>query len=194
MTISSLSLSAPPPHEMASTLQNVREAPQPRPAPEKRDLRAEWRAAHPTMSPQQAIASNAELGPPTDNPRADNHGSKIHTEIKVNGKVIARAYNGGGLEIADEYRFLVDEMSFGADKTVGPDLAKDRVQRIMAVLQRYGAVIGDEAKPQDLLSAKLAKQPIVDAVLAATAQTQAQWLDDMAKEGRLPGSLFSGTA
>ncbi len=145
------------------------------------------------MSPQQAIASNAELGPPTDNMRADNHGSKIHTEIKVNGKVIARAYNGGALEIADEYRFLADEIDFGADKAVGPTSPRT-VQRIMAVLERYGVVMGDKAKPQDLLSAKLAQQPIANALLAATARTQDQWLTDMAKEGRPPGNLFSRTA
>lgn len=176
---------------------------QPKPAIEVRTpkpidreaLRAAWEAANPKLSPQQALASGAELGPPTDDPRADNHGSKIHTEIKVNGKVVARVYNSGGMEIANEYRFIADEMDFGGDRMVGPDLAKDRAQRMMAVLERYGAVIGNDASPDKLLSAKLARQPIVEAVMAATAQSQEQWLADKAKEGPLdPGMLFSRVA
>lgn len=157
--------------------------------------RAAWDAANPKLSPQQALASGAELGPPSGRPSDDNHASKIHTEIKVNGKVVARVYNSGGMEIASEYRFIGDEMDFGGDRMVGPDLAKDRAQRVMAVLERYGAVIGDGASPEKLLSAKLARQPIVEAVMAATAQSQEQWLADKAKEGPLdPGMLFSRVA
>ena len=193
MTVSSLSQSFPSSQLREPFAGRLREiAPQQPMSP--KDMKAAWEAAHPKMSPQQALASGAELGPPTDDPRADNHGSKIHTEIKVDGKVIARVYNGGGIEIADEYRFLGDEIDFSADTIVGPDLAKSRAARVMAVLERYGAVMGDEASPEELLSAKLAKQPIANALLAATAQTQAQWLEDMAREGRSPGSLFSGTA
>jgi hypothetical protein len=113
----------------------------------------------------------------------------------VNGKVVARVYNSGGMEIADEYRFIADEMNFGGDKMVGPDLAKDRAQRMMAVLERYGAVVGNDASPDELLSAKLARQPIVETIMAATAQTQEEWLADKAKEGPLdPGTLFSRVA
>ncbi len=96
-------------------------------------LRATWLAANPVTPPAEALKSNAELGPPSDNPLADNHASKIHTEIKVNGKVVVRAYNSGALEIASGYRFLSDEIDFGADRTVGPDLAGDRAKRMKAV-------------------------------------------------------------
>jgi len=77
---------------------------------------------------------------------------------------------------------------------VGPDLAKSRASRVMAVLERYGAVMGDKASSDKLLSAKVAKQPTANAVVAATAQTQAEWLADMMKEGRAPGGLLSRTA
>ena len=70
------------------------------------DMRAAWLAAHPVISPAEAFASGAELGPPSGSGRADNQTKNIHTEIKVNGKVIARIYNTGGIEIADEYRFF----------------------------------------------------------------------------------------
>ena len=94
------------------------------------DMKAAWLAAHPVISPAQAFASNAELGPPGGSGRDDNQTKNIHTEIKVNGKVIARIYNTGAVEIADEYRFLSDKIDFAGDKMVGPDLAEDRANRI----------------------------------------------------------------
>jgi hypothetical protein len=67
---------------------------------------AEYKAKNPTLMPQQAFASNAELGPPSGTGRADDQASKIHTEI------------------ATEYRFLTEELmsSFEADRKVGPEL------------------------------------------------------------------------
>ena len=94
------------------------------------DMKAAWLAAHPVISPARAFASNAELGPPGGSGRDDNQTKNIHTEIKVNGKVIARIYNTGAVEIADEYRFLSDKIDFAGDKMVGPDLAEDRANRI----------------------------------------------------------------
>ena len=45
------------------------------------------------------------------------------------------------------------------------------------------------------MTATLAKKPILETLLADTVQTQQEWLDDMAKQGRLdPGALFSSTA
>jgi hypothetical protein len=171
---------------------------EPRPPLEKmtaEEMKAAYRAEHPLLTPQQALASGAELGPPTDDPRADNHASKIHTEIKINGKVIARTYNSGAVEIASEYGFLGEELGFGADTMIGPDLAADRAARINAALERYGAVTKDELSPSDLLAATLAKKPILESLLADTVQTQQEWLDEMEKQGRLePGALFSRVA
>ena len=61
------------------------------------DMRAAWLAAHSVISPAEAFASGAELGPPSRSGRDDNQTKNIHTEIKVNGKVIARIYNTGGV-------------------------------------------------------------------------------------------------
>jgi hypothetical protein len=141
MSINSLSSSLAQPWTRPLTIE-------PRTPSTPEDLKAAWRAKNPLLTPQQAFASGAESGPPSGDPRADNHASKIHTEIKVNGKVIARTYNSGAVEIASEYSFLSEELDFGADKGVGPDLAANRAARINALLERYGA--GDEGRPQPL--------------------------------------------
>ncbi|MBT1512080.1 hypothetical protein KIP88_16360 [Bradyrhizobium sp. SRL28] len=152
------------------------------------DMKAAWLAAHPVISPAQAFASSAELGPPGGSGRADNQTKNIHTEIKVNGKVIARTYNTGAVEIADEY--------FAGDKRVGPDLAEDRANRIKAVLQGYGAVMKDEQDPVGgMLTAAFTKAPILELLKADTALSQDAWLEERAKKGPLdPGSFFSRTA
>ena len=159
------------------------------------DMKAAWLAAHPVISPARAFASNAELGPPGGSGRDDNQTKNIHTEIKVNGKVIARIYNTGAVEIADEYRFLSDKIDFAGDKMVGPDLAEDRANRIKAVLQSYGAVMNDEQDPVGMLTAAVTKAPILELLKADTALSQDAWLEEMAKKGRLdPGSFFSRSA
>src|SRR5258708_924983 len=147
------------------------------------DMKAAWLAAHPVISPAEAFASSAELGPPTGSGRADNQTKNIHTEIKVNGKVIARVYNTGGVEIADEYRFLSDEIDFAGDKMVGPDLAEDRASRIKAVLQRYGAVMNDEQDPAGMLTAAVTKAPILELLKADTALTQDACLERKGQTG-----------
>ena len=152
------------------------------------EARAERRATN--LMPQEALRSGAELGPAyAGDSRADNHASKIHTEIKVDGKVIARIYNSGAAEIADEYAFLSDELGFQNDKMVGPDLAEDRAKRIKGTLQKYGAVMEDDVSLTNL------KAPILELLRAGTAQTQEEWQKYMAERGPLdPGTLFSGSA
>jgi hypothetical protein len=159
------------------------------------DMRAAWLAAHPVISPAEAFASGAELGPPSGSGRDDNQTKNIHTEIKVNGKVIARIYNTGAVEIADEYRFLSDKIDFAGDKMVGPDLAEDRAKRIKAVLQAYGAVMNDEQDPVGMLTAAVTKAPILELLKADTALSQEAWLEERGKTGLLdPGSFFSRSA
>jgi len=159
------------------------------------DMRAAWLAAHPVISPAEAFASGAELGPPSGSGRDDNQTKNVHTEIKVNGKVIARIYNTGSVEIADEYRFLSDKTDFAGDKMVGPDLAEDRARRIKVVLQGYGAVMKDEQDPVGLLTATVTKVPILELLKADTALSQGAWLEAQAKKGPLdPGSFFSRSA
>jgi|GEM_PF-5920754 len=158
-------------------------------------MRAAWLAAHPVISSAQAFASSAELGPPTGSGRADSQTKNIHTEIKVNGKVIARIYNTGGVEVADEYIFLSDKIDFAGDKMVGPDFAEDRASRIKAVLQGYGSVMNDEQNPVGIPTAAVTKVPILELLKADTALSQDAWLEEQAKKGPLaPGFFFSQTA
>lgn len=181
----------------ASSLRVALESREPKPMASEEQIHAEWRAAtKPNLTPQQALRSGAELGPAYNgDTRASNHVSKLHTEIKVDGKVIARVFNGGAVEIANEYRFLADELGFGNDRMVGPDLAEDRARRIKATLEKYGAVMKDDLGPAELLVAQLAKTPILEVLQAETAQTQEEWEDDVAGHGPLdPGSLFSAKA
>jgi hypothetical protein len=163
------------------------------PAPKEPDM-SKIGKPRPYMSAAEALASDAELGPAYSGPmtRSDNHVSKIHTEIKVNDKIIARVYNSGAVEIADEYRFLSDELRPELDTMVGPDLAVDRANRIKASLERHGAVMKDELSPTALLTAKLTQTPVLELLKAGTAQTQDEWLAFKAKEGPAdPGALFS---
>jgi hypothetical protein len=175
-------------------------APEPRDPPTRKskdELLAEWRAANrANLTPQEAFRSGAELGPAnTTNSLASNHVSKVHTEIKVDGKVIARVYNGGAVEIANEYTFLADELGFQNDTMVGPDLAEDRAKRIKGILEKYGAVMKDDLSPDGLLTAQLAKTPVLELLRAQTAQTQEEWQEEMAKQGPLdPGAFFSRVA
>lgn len=173
-----------------------KEKPRIEPGPSAANLKTIERPELPVLSPQEAFASGADLGPVHDTPlRSDNHPSKVHTEIKVNGKVIARVFNSGGIEIAGEYRFLSEELNFAADKMVGPDLAQDRAERIKAALARHGAFVDEDQDPVAKLNALNAQQPIVEVIQAATAQTQEEWLKLKQEEGPINiGAFLSRSA
>lgn len=182
-------------HGFSEEAQAPELAAKPRPVPTREEWEAAYREKHPLLSPQEALASGAGLGEPTGTGRADNQTKNIHSEIKINGKVVARAYNKGSIEIATEYGFLGEEIDFASDTMNGPELAEDRMNRIKAVLERYGAVVPDEQDPvTSMLSAVVARQPVLELVKASTALTQDEWLGEKAKEGPLdPGTLFSRT-
>jgi len=134
-----------------------------------------------------------ELPPAYDgNSRADNHVSKLHTEIKLNGKTIARIYNSGAAEFADDYAFLA--RGFDKDTKVGPDLAESRLARVTAALERHGMITKDKQEIGGLKIAPQAGTPIVDILRASTAQTQQEWLEFKATESPPPGALVSRTA
>jgi hypothetical protein len=141
---------------------------------------------------EQALASNAELLPANStDPHVDNYVGNIHTEIKVNGKVIARVYNSGGVEIADEYAFVLRGL-FENESGYGPELAEDRAKRIMAALTANGAVTQDDIDRAGPFDTTLIGKPVAESLLAETAMTQAEWLAEKAKRGPLdPGMLFS---
>lgn len=164
----------------------------------EQEARAAWEAENlgPKMTPAEAVASGAGLGPPSGSGRADNSPEKVHTEIKVNEKIVARVYNSGAMEIANDFRFLQDDLgdSFAADRIVGPDLAEARAKRVRDALEGYGirdsATLGASA----LAEAKSARAPLLEMLRAATAQTQQQWLEMKSKEPPMPGSVLSMTA
>jgi hypothetical protein len=171
---------------------------QPNYVPEARksdaEVLAEWRKANNAdLSAEQALASGASLGPnETTDLRASNHPSKLHTEIKIDGKVVARIYNGGAVEMPNEYSFLGDELGLNSDTLVGPDLAENRAKRIKEALLKHGAVLdGDSA----LAGSATLKAPVLEMVKAITAQTQSEWQAEMIKQGSAqPGSYYERTA
>lgn len=134
-----------------------------------------------------------ELPPAYDgNFPADNHASKLHTEIKLNGKVIGRVYNSGVSEFADDYAYLAR----GSDKdtTTGPELAGIRVARAKAALERSGALPKDALDGQPLRGGFGRKPDVFDILRAGTAQTQREWLVCKATEPPMPGAYVSRRA
>lgn len=169
---------------------------EPKPQQTMEEVRAAYLAAHPRLTPAQAFASNAEASPPnSDNPLDSTYVGKLHTEIKVNGKVIARIYNSGAMVIASEYSFLGDEIFAGhggGSALAGPDVAEDRANRIKAALMAHGAVMADNDNSANPLSAKPSNAPVLQILKAATAQTQDEWVAAQSRQGALdPGSLLS---
>lgn len=73
--------------------------------------------------------------------RFDNHVSKVYSEIKIDGKVVARFYNGGGAEYAGDYAFLAKDV--GTESIVGPDLAEQRMAKAKSALEARGIVVTD---------------------------------------------------
>lgn len=98
--------------------------------------------------------------------------SGVRHEIMVNGEVVGRVYNGGAVELADEYGYLAGELGWGgaSESTLqGPDLADQRTGQILAALSSVGAT---------------SRQ-------SATALTQKDWL---AQFGDAIGTRVDGTA
>lgn len=82
-----------------------------------------------------------------------NEKSGLRAEIKVDGKVIGRVYNGGGVELADEYSMLGFELGFGGpgeEGLEGPDLAESRIARLATAFEnaRFEVVMAPTALNQ----------------------------------------------
>jgi hypothetical protein len=134
-----------------------------------------------------------ELPPAYDgNSRADNHAAKLHTEIKLNGKVIGRVYNSGVSEFADDYAFLARGSE--KDTTTGPELAQLRVARAKAALERHGMISTDALEGQQPKTNFMRKADVFDILRASTAQTQQEWLAFKATEPPMPGAYVSRSA
>jgi hypothetical protein len=127
------------------------------------------------------------------NPRADNHISKLHTEIKLDGKVIGRIYNSGAAEFADDYSYLA--AGFKGETLLGPDLAEQRLAKVKAALERSGATFTD-GKSENYRSTVAGNfsASVVEILRASTAQTQQEWLAFKSTESPSPGALLSRTA
>lgn len=84
------------------------------------------------------VGASATAASPSNSPEWGNEKSGLRVEIKVNGKVIGRVYNSGGVELADEYGTLGFELGFGGpgeEGLEGPDLAEDRIARLATAFQ-----------------------------------------------------------
>ena len=57
----------------------------------------------PAPPPPPKPSMETELGPALHKPGFDNSAENIHSEVKVNGKVVARIYNSGAIEVAGAY-------------------------------------------------------------------------------------------
>lgn len=119
-------------------------------SPQKLDLKTEARALTAEEKDRMDEVWRMQFLIPLGKP--DNHPDNIYGTVKVNGKVVATLYNGGGAETSNmSYSKLKNLPSMGVDEqTVGPELAQKRAEEIAAAL---GGTIEK----------------------AGTAQTQAQW-------------------
>jgi hypothetical protein len=87
--------------------------------------------------------------------------SGLRAEIKVNGVVVGRVFNGGGVEMSDDNGAIGLQLGFGGPGEAGldgPDLADRRIAQLSEAF----------------------KDAQVEVVKAPTAQTQAQWLASQA--------------
>lgn len=129
------------------------------------------------------------LGPPlSGNPFWDNDVSHLRAEIKIDGKVIGRVYNSGGVELADAYGHLAEAAGFGSaseGSLMGPELADLRINKLSELLKVGVTKAGEEVAddPATKFDASI--------VMASTAITQAQWLAEKAK---MPGSILDKEA
>jgi hypothetical protein len=124
--------------------------------------------------------------------RADNHVSKLHTEVKLHGKVVARIYNSGAAEFADDYAYLGRD--FRGETLTGPGLAEQRLAKVRAALEHGGAIIADGGNSPAGGIAKAYGKCLAEILRAGTAQTQQEWLAFKATEPPPPGAFLSRTA
>ncbi|HEV7292250.1 MAG TPA: hypothetical protein VGN79_08005 [Devosia sp.] len=71
-------------------------------------------------------------------PGFDNSSENIRSEIKIDGKVVARIYNSGAIEVADAYADQVHNLK-GLGRGAGPDYADEMLASLMDAVARFGA-------------------------------------------------------
>lgn len=92
----------------------------------------------PTPPQPPAPSMETELGPARTMPGFDNSAENIRSEAKIDGKVIARIYNSGAMEIAGAYADKLHNIK-GLGKGAGPDYADVMVKALKEALAQFGA-------------------------------------------------------
>lgn len=90
--------------------------------PQPGRIRALPEYTRPIPPPPSAPSIETELGPARSMPGFDNSAENIRSEVKIGGKVIARIYNSGAMEVAGAYADQLHNMN-GLGKGAGPDYA-----------------------------------------------------------------------
>ncbi|MBA5776960.1 hypothetical protein H2509_07425 [Stappia sp. F7233] len=147
----------------------------------------------PRLLLKSALQSDSKLGqPPGEAPTDPDHVSNVHSEVKVNGKTVARAYNDGNVELAPQYKLIEQVLEFDQDTSKGPALAEDRIARIQALLQDLGATFAQNGDGPNESAFRPSDSVIVQVERAETAQSLEDYLAEKVKNGETePGLLIS---
>lgn len=92
----------------------------------------------PTPPPPPARSMETELGPARSMPGFDNSAEHLRSEIKINGKVVARIYNSGAMEVAGAYADQLHNIK-GLGQGEGPDHADAMIKALTEALAQFGA-------------------------------------------------------
>lgn len=88
--------------------------------------------------PPQTSPQETELGPARNMPGFDSSSENIRREVKVDGKVVARIYNSGAMEVAEAYAGELHNLE-GLGKGAGPDYADKMIAALKDAFARFGA-------------------------------------------------------
>lgn len=113
-------------------------------------------APRPSPPPPPAPSMETELGPARSMPGFDNSAENIRSEIKIGGKVVARIYNSGAMEVAGAYADQLHDLK-GLGKGAGPDYADMLIASLKVAFAQFGASFTD----------------------ASTAISHKMWLEEM---------------
>jgi hypothetical protein len=94
--------------------------------------------AHYTPPPPRTSPPETELGPARNIPGFDNSGENIRSEIEIDGKVVARIYNSGAIEVAEAYADQVHNLE-GLGGGAGPDYADKMTAGLLDAFAQFGA-------------------------------------------------------
>lgn len=106
--------------------------------PQPGRIRALPEYTRPTPPPPPAPSMETELGPARSMPGFDNSAENIRSEIKIGGKVVARIYNSGVMEVAGAYADQIHNIK-GLGQSKGPDYADTMIKALKETLAQFGA-------------------------------------------------------